>query len=50
MADDLKKDLDAIRKEKTTPKRPENTEQKEESTVSMPEQPTEGATTQSGSR
>lgn len=45
MADDLKKDLEEIRKKKTTPAPPAQSEQKRESTVSMPEQPTEGPTT-----
>jgi hypothetical protein len=52
MADSLEKDLEKIRKAKTTPppldKRapPDINEQKRESTVSMPEQPTEGPTTE----
>ena len=45
MPDDLKKDLDKIRKTKTVKSPPENSEQKRESTISMPEQPTEGPTT-----
>ncbi|HYD14975.1 MAG TPA: hypothetical protein VEA77_01105 [Hyphomicrobium sp.] len=45
MPDNLKKDLDKIRKKKTVKSPPENSERKRESTVSMPEQPTEGPTT-----
>jgi hypothetical protein len=46
MADSLEKDLEKIRKTKTTPEPSNKSEQKRESTVSMPEQPTEGPTTQ----